>query len=685
MPQWFQDYLASGHLTGTEPAWFTTIVSLLAQGHPIPTGVAGIDGFYNWIADPANLAQLQLLALVNAPAAVPAPAATPVAPPAPAPAPAAAPPVAPPPAWGATPVAPATPPVAPATQTRSFRVWLTNASNRFNWPLAIGIIVAMLAIAFIVTAIMNHPSTTGAGNIMPSPTPTATVTPSATPTASPSPTATPTPAPTSTPTPAPTATPTATPSASQPPADDQTGGKPLGTESQGCVDGLPVTPDHTPSGEWTIPCDGMYRAINYWNKGLPKYDRGQGQSNALLICYDQHVVLHGNPGGSQYQWTHWGTALGNFQRSVNPQSNPEVKLSDLVAQGLATVTVNGGGVSVCDGGTPANAGSSTPPAGNNGGTSNPPTGNNPPAMQDGCTTTNKQGTFSEFYGLGKNGYTPINEVQRIEVAGFSGWSEMDYYTLARDNSANGAHRVPTINYVFPPREAMGGLVPIWFGNGSAWNYGTDNAQCNKDYALSWAKYYASQGAIEPGRLDNGNSGVVVDMQSCMLYNTRSDLGWNRTNIQQLLDAHRASMTTTPCTTLVDSQGSTVTYDLTPQAHDNRDTASNLPSGPDNNGAQCGQTRSDGFDGNSRKIWTITTSSNEVAVVNYWNNLKNPNPFYKFLLEPGSKIKLVGGGDVTFFPASCANSDVVQNGLHKLNKAKGQKLVDVRDIPSKYKR
>lgn len=525
-------------------------------------------------------------------------------------------------------------------------------------------IIALLGLAVFVMAITDTGpfGPTGAGSNA-TPSPTASVDPTPTPT--PEPTA----EPTAEPTPAPT--PTSTPA----PSDDQTGGKPLGTESTGCLDGLPFMPDHNPAaqpGDYTVPCDGMYRAINYWNPKVPEYNRGAGHTNALLVCFDQQVVLH-NGGGSQYQWTHYGTALGNYQKSVNPTFNPMVKLSDLVAQNLATVTVKGGGQSVCDN---PNSGS-----GSSGSSNNPPSGDNgAPPPQVGCTTTNKQTTPDELVAVGS--FKPLNILHRIDAFGYSGWSLSEFYTLVADKSEQGAHRVPTIGYVGQPRETLDGLVGIWFGAGSFWDYGDNNATCNKDYALSWAKYYAVSGAIQPGRLDNGNSGVVVDMQSCKLYNHRPDLGWNHGNIQALLSDHLANMATFPCMSLTDSADGS-TYEVTPGAQDLRGSDQTLPTGP-NAGQQCGMVDSVNTGGLLPR-WTIRTTADQVAVVNYWNNMANPNPYYKFLLKPGSSITLVGGGDATFFPATCEKSDVVQNGLHALDKSKGQKLVSVGDIPSRYKK
>lgn len=510
-----------------------------------------------------------------------------------------------------------------------------------NWPVVAIVLIIVIALTVLVVAIINSEAASSKG-----PGASATLAPAATI------------APMSTP------SPTASPAPSAAPSSDT----PTGIESPGCVNKaryqeqtqVGPTADMDPVNGQTnvVPCDTMYRVINYWQS--QSSDPAVAGDHKLLIPVNTHVTLLGG-GGSMWPYIYSGEALGNLQG--NP--NKEVTLDQLVKLGLATVT----------------GGSSTPPAntGTTGGNSNPPAGDvNPPASQDGCTTTNKQTTPDELVMAGS--FEPINTLHRIDSFGYSGWSLSEFYTLAKDNSPLGAHRVPTIGYVGQPRASLNGLVGIWFGFGSFWDYG-NNATCNKDYALQWAKYYAVSGAIQPGRLDNGNSGIVVTMDDCNLYNNRPDLGWNHGNIQSLLNDQLAAMATFPCTSLTDaSDGST--YQVTPGAHDLRSSDSALPSGPDT--GQCGQTRASDnhpsvFNG---PVWHITTSANEVAVVNFWSNWTDPNyPFVKFKLAPNSDVKLKGGGDVTFLPANC--QDQVTESMKNL--AGNQKVIDFSDLPSKYKK
>jgi hypothetical protein len=476
---------------------------------------------------------------------------------------------------------------------------------------------------------------------------------------------------------APTASPTAsldaqqsqsaTPASTAAPSDGAT----LGVESPGCTNKVRWqespqvgnTPDMDPvAGQTTVvPCDTMYRIINYWQ--VQSSDPAVAGEHKLLIPAFTKVTLLGG-GGAMWPFVYSGEALGNYQQ--NP--NKEITLDQLVALGLATVDGE----------------SSTPPSTGNtdNGTSVPPTDTNPPAPQDGCTTTNKQTTPDELVAAGS--HEPLNILHRIDSFGYSGWSLTEFYTLIPDKSELGAHRVPTIGYVGQPREALNGLVGLWFGEGSAWDYGDNGAQCNKDYALKWATFYAVSGAIEPGRLDNGNSGIVVDMESCKLYNNRPDLGWNHDNIQDLLNDHLAIMVTFPCQSLTDSSDGS-TYQVSPGARDLRGNDSALPSGPSGDNGSCGQTRASenfGSDFQGRKVWHITTSANEVAVVNFWSNWTDPNyPFVKFKLTPNSDVKLKGGGDVTFFPADC--QDQVTEAMKNL--AGNQKVIDFSDLPSKLKK
>ena len=462
-------------------------------------------------------------------------------------------------------------------------------------------------------------------------------------------------APTASPTATPTATATAAPSAT--PSHDAT----LGIESPGCIDTVRwqeqtqvgTTPDMDPvkGQDQTVPCDTMYRVMNYWQ--VQSTDSALQGDFKLQIGKDQHVVLKGG-GGSMWPFIYSGQALGEFQKN----RMKEITLEQLVSLGLATVT----------------GGSKSP-------TSSPGTGssssNNPPAPQDGCTTTNKQSTPDELVAVGT--FTPLPILHRIDAFGYSGWSLSEFYTLVADKTALGSHRVPTIGYVGQPREDLKGLVGIWFGEGSFWDYG-DNAQCNKDYAFKWATFYALSGAIEPGRLENGNSGIVVTMDDCKLYNNRPDLGWNHSNIQALLNDHLAAMATFPCSSLKDASDG-FTYTVTPGAHDLRSSDSNFPAGTTTE--QCGETRvSDNHPSVlNGSVWRITTSSNEVAVVNFWSNWTNPNyPFVKFILAPNSDVRLKGGGDATFFPANC--QDAINQAMKNL--ASNQRVIDFAAIPASYK-
>lgn len=541
-------------------------------------------------------------------------------------------------------------PTAPVVPERSEVTQPENTQNRTSGiPVWIAILIAILAFALLVVgfiAIDNMSNKTGSTQ------PIATMAPES-PTASPDS----------------QQSQSATPASTAAPSANTSDGATLGIESPGCTNKarwqestqVGNTSDMDPvAGQTTeVPCDSMYRVMNYWQE--QSTDPSVAGEHKLQIPVNTHVTLLGG-GGSMWTFVYSGEAKGNFQQ--NP--NKEITLDQLVALGLATV----------------NGKSSTPPStGSNNGSTPPSTGANPPAPQDGCTTTNKQTTPDELVAVGS--HEPLNILHRIDSFGYSGWSLTEFYTLVPDKSELGAHRVPTIGYVGQPREALNGLVGIWFGQGSAWDYGDNEAQCNKDYALQWATFYAVSGAIEPGRLDNGNSGVVVDMESCKLYNNRPDLGWNHENIQALLNDHLANMVTFPCQSLTDaSDGST--YTVSPGARDLRGNDSALPSGPSGDGS-CGQTRaSENFGSNfqGRSVWHITTSENGVAVVNFWSNWTNPNyPFVKFKLAPNSDVKLKGGGDVTYFPADC--QDQVAEAMKNL--AGNQKVIDFSDLPSKYRR
>lgn len=521
----------------------------------------------------------------------------------------------------------------------------SNRVSNNTWRTAFIGLVALIALAFVATTVFAGINASGNGSVV-QPTASATVNPNDD-TQSPSP--------------------MASPSATAVPSDEA----PTGVESPGCTNKVRWqespqvgnTPDMDPvAGQTiTVACDTMHRIVNYWQ--VQSSDPAVAGEHKLFIPANTIVTLLGG-GGSMWPFVYEGEAIGNFQQ--NP--NKEIKLDQLVALGLATVT----------------GGSSTPSPSAN--PSTPPTNGDvaPPASQEGCTTTNKQTTPDELVAVGS--HEPLNILHRIDSFGYSGWSLTEFYTLIPDKSEYGAHRVPTIGYVGQPREDLDGLVGLWFGQGSAWDYGDNEAQCNKEYALQWATFYAVSGAIEPGRLDNGNSGVVVTMDDCRLYNNRPDLGWNHDNIQALLNDHLANMVTFPCINGLTDNSDGSTYEVTPGARDLRGSDENLPSGPNaGSTGQCGQTReAENFGSNfqDRKVWHITTSDNEVAVVNFWSNWTDPNyPFVKFQLGPNSDVKLKGGGDATFFPADC--QDAATTAMENL--AGNQKVIDFSDLPSKYKK
>lgn len=124
--------------------------------------------------------------------------------------------------------------------------------------------------------------------------------------------------------------------------------------------------------------------------------------------------------------------------------------------------------------------------------------------------------------------------RRLEVGG-GGTQHVDYYP---DRGVN------TISYVVGPMEPI-----IWWGFGSRWE-----GQCGPDDFdyLADAAGYARGSDWQPGRLNNGHSGLVVDTRTCVLYDTvwnslREDEQGSRLDfIQDLLETHRASQETIPC-------------------------------------------------------------------------------------------------------------------------------------------
>lgn len=205
--------------------------------------------------------------------------------------------------------------------------------------------------------------------------------------------------------------------------------------------------------------------------------------------------------------------------------------------------------------------------------------------------------------------------------------------------------VPAVSYLVPPLP-RGGVAAKWKGFGQMWQ--GNPRECAKWPWVKDATDYATGSAIQPGRMQNGHSGLVMDLMGAKPQIVANAVCMTKAQVTDLLQIHAAGMSNPfdvaavvatmkePCTPLVAVTGS-------------------APAG-----STCTTkegTRSD-HSPVKGEAWNVGPTDT-YRVANVWSNHSNPNTGeYKILLKPGESASLIsGGGSVWSYPANCG--DVAQ--------------------------
>ncbi len=240
----------------------------------------------------------------------------------------------------------------------------------------------------------------------------------------------------------------------------------------------------------------------------------------------------------------------------------------------------------------------------------------PPAPSAVCRL-DKVGTFAEVSSAGP---------QRIEIGG-GGTQHVDFYP---------DRGVPSVSYIVGP-----GKVMVAHGFGSIWEGNLPDCAQFKwvDDATDYARGNATG---QPGRLQQGHSGIVIDMRSNPPEIVANALGLNTAQIAGVLAKHVKGME------LTDSQKQMLMTI--------RMAAGVTTPAAGSNTATCSEgTRADHKPAKD-SAWDVTPTDS-YRVVNLWSNQRDPNlGDHKLILKPGDSASLMGGGGAAWsFPASCGDA------------------------------
>lgn len=239
---------------------------------------------------------------------------------------------------------------------------------------------------------------------------------------------------------------------------------------------------------------------------------------------------------------------------------------------------------------------------------------------------------------------------RIEVGG-GNVQHIDFYPIG------GEDRVPTISYIVPPLQ-RGGVAMKWFGYGQMWQSPGGPECANFDFVKDAIEYATGNSTGQPGRIQQGHSGLVIDLRGGTPRLVANVNNWSEAQIRDLLDKDNAAQGTSPVklsSFQVAGGGST---QVNPSTQGQPSVQA-----PASGNCTIGQTEK--HNPTKDQVWRPGSSS-DVRVVNIWSNATDPNwddhgqPF-KWLLLPGQNPGVLGGGgDVTSWPAGC--EDAARKGM-----------------------
>lgn len=225
----------------------------------------------------------------------------------------------------------------------------------------------------------------------------------------------------------------------------------------------------------------------------------------------------------------------------------------------------------------------------------------PPGGVSGPCRGDKVATFAEVSVAGP---------QRQEIGG-GGTQHVDYYP---------DRGVKAVSYIVGPQKPY-----IWSGFGSIWEW--NGQECASYDYVADATQYAK------GRLNNGHSGLVIDLRSATPRLVANVANLSQEQIENLLARHRQSQSNS----VNAPQGSGQTAPAPQQ-------------GTGGGGTSCQQGVREDHPPVVNQTWS---PPGDFRVVNFWTNMPGkPQAERKLLLRPGENPALLGGGSSFSWPSQC---------------------------------
>lgn len=232
------------------------------------------------------------------------------------------------------------------------------------------------------------------------------------------------------------------------------------------------------------------------------------------------------------------------------------------------------------------------------------------------------------------------ETQGIEV-GAAGTEHTDFYT--RDDKGN----TQAVSYIVPPMPTH----VIWHGFGNQWEQPLGPECANYDWEADTIGY-AEGNSSKDGRLDEGHSGLVIDLRESppVLVANAVDMCPDavRTLLSRQADAMDNGLDVDAIVDQVDSCGGS----------NSSGTSNNSSNSSSSSSSNCGDgVRGTDHSSVSEENWSpVGDPSTYRSVVAYsnWPGADQQHQ-WKVFLKPGDPGKIAGGGAYWSWPADCGDT------------------------------
>lgn len=225
------------------------------------------------------------------------------------------------------------------------------------------------------------------------------------------------------------------------------------------------------------------------------------------------------------------------------------------------------------------------------------------------------------------------------------WSRITDDTLAYDIEVGGGdvqhfdfypkNEVQSVSYIIPPLP-RGGVAARWKGFGQMWQ-GNPRECAGWNWVQDATDYARGNATGQPGRLQQGHSGIVVDLRGGDFKVVEKPKGWTDDQINALLAIHKAAMT----------------------AGKTSATSAQAPSGKCEAVRQKDASRPDG----ANSVVTLG-GDGHAYVFELWNPAVEGGKEMKVLIPAGESRTFTGfGGAIWQYPTSCSAQQVKDDFDH----------------------